>query len=332
MKWIEIFRGGPQTDSNGRKHNGDAVISRALSTFNAAEHTPPLVIGHPANNAPSFGWIGGLRRTVKNGVAYLEAGVKQVYPEVARMVKDGLFKKVSASFYEDGRLRHVGLLGAAPPAVKGLADVAFSEKSNFFDFEAPVKSARATADFGMDLGGAEAALSRVDAILEALKNVRDWVTERFDAETAEKLVPARLTAPEQEQLGDGESFTEADLERAREEGRAAASAAAEKAKRRAEIAARIGGLVSGGKLPPAFVEAGIKDFCEYLGDAGGVIEFAEGSGREAAPPVDFFLDFIERFSPYRPMFSDFATKDRASGKPLDPAIETGKDIARRANR
>ena len=38
------------------------------------------------------------------------------------------YEKRSASFYPDGRLRHVGFLGAAPPAVKGLAGIAFGQE------------------------------------------------------------------------------------------------------------------------------------------------------------------------------------------------------------
>ncbi len=41
--WIEIFRGGKQIDGSGREHDGDALIDRAVKTFNAAAHEPPLV-------------------------------------------------------------------------------------------------------------------------------------------------------------------------------------------------------------------------------------------------------------------------------------------------
>jgi hypothetical protein len=32
--WIEIFRGGKQTDSQGREHDGDALIAQAVETLN----------------------------------------------------------------------------------------------------------------------------------------------------------------------------------------------------------------------------------------------------------------------------------------------------------
>jgi len=121
--WIPVFQGGSQTDSAGRVHDGTALIDKAVSTFNAARHEPPVVIGHPKENGPAFGWVEGLK---KEGNTLL-AKIKQVEPSFADMVKRGLFKKRSAAFYPDGSLRHVGFLGAMPPAVKGLPDVAFTE-------------------------------------------------------------------------------------------------------------------------------------------------------------------------------------------------------------
>jgi hypothetical protein len=65
----------------------------------------------------------------------LLAKFKQVEPSFADMVKRGLFKKRSAAFYPDGSLRHIGFLGAMPPAIKGLPDVAFAEADALtFDF------------------------------------------------------------------------------------------------------------------------------------------------------------------------------------------------------
>lgn len=119
--WIEIFRGGKQIDSQGRSHDGDGLIEKAINSFDPKVHEPPVVVGHPKDNTPAFGWIAGLKK-IGN---VLHAKIKDVVPEFKKAVKAGLYKKRSASFYPDGRLRHVGFLGAAPPAVKGLADLKF---------------------------------------------------------------------------------------------------------------------------------------------------------------------------------------------------------------
>ena len=44
--YVEIFRGGKQVDSGGKEHDGDAMIDLALSSFQAEQHQPPLVVGH----------------------------------------------------------------------------------------------------------------------------------------------------------------------------------------------------------------------------------------------------------------------------------------------
>ena len=97
-------------------------------------HEAPIVIGHPSDNAPAYGWVSGLSFDEGAG---LEAEPAQVEAQFAEMVADGRFKKVSASFYTPESasnpapgvyyLRHVGFLGAQPPAVKGLKPVAFAE-------------------------------------------------------------------------------------------------------------------------------------------------------------------------------------------------------------
>jgi len=129
--WIEIFRGGKQIDSDGKEHDGNALIDRAIETFNPSYHEPPIVVGHPKDNAPAFGWVQGLKRSGNR----LVAKVRDVVPEFEAIAKQGLYKKRSASFYSDGRLRHVGFLGAAPPAVKGLADLKFDSGEAMATFE-----------------------------------------------------------------------------------------------------------------------------------------------------------------------------------------------------
>ena len=126
--WIEIFKGGKQIDKNGIERDGDWLIDRAMEAFNPSYHEPPLVIGHPKHDDPAYGWVKELQTKVVGGVKRLYARFRDVVPEFEQIVKDGRYKKRSAAFYSDGRLRHVGWLGAMPPGVKGLADVAFDEE------------------------------------------------------------------------------------------------------------------------------------------------------------------------------------------------------------
>ena len=166
-EWIPIFRGGKQTDSKGVEHDGDALIDKAVASFSAAVHEPPAVIGHPKEDAPAYGWVAGLK---KQGNLLL-AKFKQVQPQFAQMVQDGLFKKRSAAFYPDGTLRHVAFLGAMPPAVKGLADVAFAEgDATSFEF-ADYETVWAWQDIARIFG-----------------RIRDYLIEKEGADKAEQII------------------------------------------------------------------------------------------------------------------------------------------------
>ncbi|RPH42093.1 MAG: hypothetical protein EHM87_17830 [Burkholderiales bacterium] len=130
--WVEIFRGGNVIDSGGNEHDGDELIDKAIETFDPETHEPPLTLGHPEDNKPAYGWVEALKR---DG-AVLLAKFRNVVPGVEESIKKGYFKKRSASFYPDGKLRHVGFLGAVPPAIKGLADLKFKEtETQIFNFE-----------------------------------------------------------------------------------------------------------------------------------------------------------------------------------------------------
>ncbi len=127
-QWVEVFRAGEQTDSTGRTRNWNSSdLEEIVNNYNAKTHEAPIVIGHPKENAPAFGWVEGLKTDGK----VLFAKFKQLVPEFVNAVKNGMYKKRSISLYPDLTLRHVGFLGAIPPAVKGLADIKFTEKDSF---------------------------------------------------------------------------------------------------------------------------------------------------------------------------------------------------------
>ncbi len=122
--WFEICRVGTFTAMDGRKVDfTEAKLDFMAASYRPEEHEAPLVVGHPKDNAPAYGWVAGLKRVGDR----LLAKPKQVVQEFADAVKQGLYKKRSISIYPDGTLRHVGFLGAKPPAIKGLADIDFAE-------------------------------------------------------------------------------------------------------------------------------------------------------------------------------------------------------------
>lgn len=126
---FEIFKTGTHTSDKGvTKTYTEEDLNFIASSYNPAEHEAPVVIGHPVDNSPAFGWI----ESVKVVGDKLIAKAKDVVQEFSDAVKKGLYKKRSISLDKDGRLRHVGFLGGAAPAVKGLADIQFNE-INFAD-------------------------------------------------------------------------------------------------------------------------------------------------------------------------------------------------------
>ena len=154
MTLIEIFKAGKRPDAHGTVVEiTPADLQQAVESYDVAYHEAPAVIGHPKMEAPAYAWVKGFQ--LDGDV--LKAELDQVHPEFAEMVTDGRFKKVSASFYlanspdnpKQGSLylRHVGFLGAMPPAVKGLRNPEFSEsEQGIVDFceEAPKAPATIT--------------------------------------------------------------------------------------------------------------------------------------------------------------------------------------------
>lgn len=140
---LHIFRGGKTCDAHGQRITFDeASIAKIARDYNAVIATnpgldAPIVIGHPIDNAPAYGWI---KRLVAKGLD-LFAEAQQMDSAFQELVQLGRYKKISSSFYLPGSpsnpiegymLRHVGFLGAMPPAIKGLKSTVFREEAHPF--------------------------------------------------------------------------------------------------------------------------------------------------------------------------------------------------------
>ena len=130
--WVCIARAGTFQDSQGREHSftvSDLEAIRAGYTPETSE--APLVFGHPKDSAPAYGWVSALKREG----AKLFAQFAHVPAEVKKMVQDRHYRYVSMSLSPDKRrLLHVGLLGAAAPAMEGLGPVEFEADGITVDF------------------------------------------------------------------------------------------------------------------------------------------------------------------------------------------------------
>ncbi|KAE9641961.1 phage protease [Pseudomonas sp. PB106] len=134
MNPLHIFKPGLHTASCGTTLNfTDSDLTATVAAYNPSLHEAPLVIGHPQHDAPAAGWVKTLAATPEG----LIATPQQIDPTFAESIANGSYKKVSASFYHPTApnnpvpgvyyLRHVGFLGAQPPAVKGLRPIELAE-------------------------------------------------------------------------------------------------------------------------------------------------------------------------------------------------------------
>lgn len=130
--WIEIFRTGKQTDSAGNSYNYtqndlDQIVNKYNDMAKISDsYEAPIVLGHPEADEPAYGWVKQLER--RGDLLYAE--LKDLSPDFDGLIEKKLYKKVSIALYKDLTLKHIGLLGAVPPAVKGLVNVNFSDKDN----------------------------------------------------------------------------------------------------------------------------------------------------------------------------------------------------------
>lgn len=324
MQLIEIFKAGKRTDANGVEVEITTTdLQQAVDAYNINFHESPAVIGHPKHNAPAYGWV---KRLELDGDV-LKAEFDQIDPEFAEMVEKGRFKKVSSSFYLADSpnnpcpgnlyLRHVGFLGAMPPAVKGLRNPEFADNE------------QGVVDFS---DWAEASLWR---------RLRDWIIGQHGQEEADKAVPDYLVASVQEesirndlkryqqdeagiphfnepnptsenpQSTEGETeMTAEEIEqlKAENEKLKAEKAEAQLNQAKADNVDFAEGLVKAGKLAPVAKQQAI-DLLNYGSTtaAGGVVEFGEGENLHGK--IKAFLEA----QPQIVEFGEVATKDKAAG-------------------
>lgn len=351
---IQIFRAGRQTDNSGRTINfSRQQLAATCAAYNAAKskHLAPLVIGHPKTDDPAYGWVDKLRLDGDTVVA--EVG--QVDAQFAALHRAGRYKTVSASFYAPKApdnpapgvyaLRHVGFLGAVPPAVRGLKPVQFSAKATGVVTINFSEAAEAAAGQGLGMVGA------------MFRRLREWIIETHGSEVADRVIPDFHVADVQavaaeivDEAADDpllDTATADDLKAAVEDAIDAAAdqvveeteaavteleaRVAELEAKEAEFAARqrharkrdnaefVSGLVNSGKLAPGLKNQ-ILDFMETLDDTSR-LNFSGGKERQSS--LDFFKDFMGRQNKVIE-FAEFSADDGGTG------VLDAKTLAQRA--
>lgn len=342
MKRIHIFKAGTHTAMSGVELAfSEEDLKAMVDAYNGGDHEAPITVGHPKDNDPAFGWISGLE--FADGNVY--AIPHQVNEDFSELVEAGAYKKVSASLYTPAhpanptpgkyQVRHVGFLGAMPPAIKGLEAVQFSEDDGEvleFSLEWEVAGVfRRLREFFIEKWGLEDADKAIPAYLvESAEDVA-----RTPPDNGEAAIPAYS-----ESEGEESTMTPEELEAARKqlekdqaehqanvasfnETQETAAAQAEEA-RKAALRLRIDDLVKNRKIVPATAEV-ITAFAEAL-DATAVLEFGEGDDKTKKSLVDTFLDLVKN-GLGTPNFGEAAAAEE-QGAPN--AIVTANDLAKRA--
>jgi len=293
MTRLHLISPGTYTDANGVKVSlSEADLSASAQAYDPTLHEAPVVIGHPKHSAPAYGWV----RTVQFAEGRYEAETHNTVEEFPALI-GGPFKKRSARFYTPTSprnpkpgvyyLRDVGLLGAMPPAIKGLREVEFSEGE---DDVLEVAFAE-TSDWS---------LSRI------FRGLRDYLIETAGTEKADSIIPEwileeiQLAAMRPELRSEPLMFSEeiegtvttnsdpATTDNAREQALQDREAAV--AQKEAELA-RQGHLAFAetlkGKIHPGQKASVVELLCQL--DGGDEIAFDEG---EAKPAAEIFKTFL----------------------------------------
>lgn len=279
--WITIARTGRFADSAGQPHTfstGD--LDAIAASYDPKQLEAPLVFGHPQDNAPAFGWVRQLKRQGEE----LCAQFAQVPPEVQKLVAQGRYKYVSMSLMPDRtRLRHVGLLGAAVPAIEGLGPVAFAHADSSI-----------TINFAAhDMQGVNNMPTPPTS--EDIQQQLGALTEQVNALKAEKAQLQEQLAKMQAEKGSAEQQATA----ANAEFTAFKQQLSDKQRE-----ARVVALINAGKLPPADKDKTLS-FAAALSALPTTVDFAaQGGGGKISAEEHYFRELEQR--PEDPRFTDFS--------------------------
>lgn len=316
--WIAIFKIGTHTDSNGvTKEWTEKELDNIVSSYDPQKHEAPVVIGHPKDNAPAYGWIEAVKR--EGDILY--AKMKGLIPEFVDMVKKGMFKKRSISLYPDGALRHIGFLGATPPAVKGLPDFAFGDEGGLtIEFE--------ESDSPQNNRKEEETMSFWERLKKRLADAGVSFSEIFGSETPPVLyteadIKTKIDAGVADVLKAKETeFSEkvASLDEQRKKkdaelkAREDALTAKEAEGKKAAVASFCEDLKKKGILIPAMEKLGmgITEFMTQISSIETTIEFGEEGKKGKQTPLGFMQEFLSHL-PKAIEFGEVAGRDKDAG-------------------
>ena len=156
---VELLRAGNQISKDGDNVPiTKNTLQELQESFDPELHEVPIILGHSSDSdhirkdsIPAFGWVKSVHVDGDHLMGDLE-----VSDELMEWLAKKFYKKRSIAYYNGDSLtnphnqrntahrgkptlRHLAMLGGHPPAIKGLADVAFTESEDVMTIEVPVE-------------------------------------------------------------------------------------------------------------------------------------------------------------------------------------------------
>lgn len=365
MKPFRIFRPGTHTAACGTSITfTEEDLKRAVAAYDPKLYAAPLVIGHPKMEDRAYGWAE--RLTYEDG--HVVAHPDHVEPKFGEAVEAKAFRNRSAAWYmpdhpnnpSPGNLypKHIGFLGAVPPALKGLGDIQFAAE------EHPDKVVEFADMSSDDRWTMASVLSTTARTLRALKNfliadkgqeAADEILPEWDIEDPQRQAirleeqarqaskaetPAYSETPTPTRTEDN-AMTPAEIEAMKKENERLAAREREFSEREnslkaaehiatvAAINASLEPLVKAGKVLPAERQQ-LAAFMATLDDKEQVVEFGEAPEGGQVPKVSprkFMQDFLAK-RPKAVDFSERAGKTGENGGAMSPRQLADKATAK----
>lgn len=338
-KTIPAFRIGNHIDSKGRRSEyTEADILELASSYDTQLHVAPIVKGHPEHDKPAYGSVQAL--SVQDGKLFAE-----VIPssDIEAEIDDNKWLGVSPAIYGRNHprnptpgklhLRHLGLCGAVPPAVKGGGplqssfaedDTPAHEDCFMFDEVACWMTAYPFESVAELLRNLRERIIAKDGIEEADQTLPNWKIDSIDEAAANIRAKASTStvSPIYTEEDSVTTLTAQQIQALQDENAALKKAQADAATKRIqdENTSFCEKLIADKKLLPKDKEVTIATLNQLAADDGA--EFGEGDGKK--PLLDAYKDKLGAAPAFgEALFSEQATGNRAK----DPAGEANPLVA-----
>jgi len=269
MEWDELIYPGTFLSRSGELVEiTPEDLDYMVATFVPSDREVPIVLGHPENDHPAYGWLERLRVNSESG--YLEGKYKDIVKALIPMLQQKQYRKKSIGLYPDKRLKHVALLGAVQPAVPGLSDIKFNQEEDHILLEVVELSEGES----MSKEELQALLAEKEKALAAEKaKNKEFSSHAFVSEMELELSEKKKALAETEKALELKQKEFSEYQGKQE---------------RKELESWIDTQVEAGKILPATKENGMLDFMCGIGSQ--EIEFSEGGKQN---PKAWFMDFVE---------------------------------------